>query len=252
MNRGEARFSLLVAAHGERIAHAYNDNVKRLAANLAARATFSELRFGFLSGEPEMEDALLAFRSPSVLVYPLFMSDGYFAQIAYDRLHDAAVRRIPSLRLQILPPLGLDPTLAGIVVRRAAAAAGAASFAPADTNVVLVAHGSTRERASLTATRTLAERIRKIGCFAQVSGVFLEQAPFLVDFLRRSPGPSVVVGLFTGEGLHGRHDLQGILSSSPVDHIIYAGNVGAWPEIADIVAATATREILGDVAIVSS
>lgn len=189
-----------------------------------------------------MEDALQAFQSPSMLVYPLFMSDGCFTRIARGRLQEAAARRTPSLRFKILPPLGLDPTLAMLVAGRAAAAAGAAGFSPAYTHVVLVAHGSTRDQASLIATRTLAQRIGNIGRFARVSAVFLEQAPSLADFLRRPSGPAVVVGLFIGDGLHGRHDLRCPLAGFSAADIVFAGNVGTWPEIADIVAATAARK----------
>ena len=46
-----------------------------------------------------------------------------------------------------------------------------------------------------------------------------------------------MVGLFAGEGLHGREDVARLMAVLQRRDIAFAGNVGAWPEIVDIVAA---------------
>lgn len=243
--RGRAnRIALLLAAHGERLAGAANDSVVRLASALAACKVADEVGIGFVKDRPSIGEAIDTFTASDIVVYPLFMSSGYFAGVRLKQLCADAVATRPELAIRILPPLGRESALAAVVADRADAAARRLGQASIGTTVVLMAHGSTQDQASYIATTELADRLRKLKRFSDVVAVFLEQPPTLTDVLSRQSGPVAVVGLFVGDGLHGGEDVARSIAALQRSDIVFAGNVGAWPEIADLVAAavvSATR-----------
>lgn len=235
---GAPDVGLLLLVHGERREGAGNAAALRLASDLRARRVAAQVEIGFLSGTPGIAQALGRLAGLEVLVYPLFMTDGYFLGIARDQLRRVAEAGGAGLRtLTMLPALGLDPALADVIAGRAAAAAEAAGFDPRRTGVVLVAHGSARERASSAATEALAGRLRARRRLGDVATAYLEQAPSLAEALSGLNGPAVIVGLFTGDGLHGLLDLSRTIGDLGRPETLFAGNVGTWPEIAELVVA---------------
>jgi sirohydrochlorin ferrochelatase len=235
--RGDLVPALLVAAHGERGGAASNDGVRRLTAELAASAIAGEVDFGLLSGAPSIADGLRSLRATEVLVYPLFLADGFFAAARLPRLIEAANAGAARI-VRLLPPLGLDPALAALVARRAGDAARRLGAAAAQTTVVLLAHGSNRDQASREAAGRLAALIAARRRFRAVRIAVLEGGLTLGETLDAVRGPAVVVGLFAGEGLHGAEDVPALLAARDVG---FAGNVGAWREIAGVVAAAVGR-----------
>jgi sirohydrochlorin cobaltochelatase len=232
---------VLLAAHGERGAHADNSGVERLAAELSRREAAAEIGFGFIKGAPTIAEAMRAFNAPRILVYPLFMADGYFTRIRLPQL--IAEAKSPGDRIvRTLPPLGLDPALAPLVAAKASSTARSGHHSDQQqVAVILLAHGSTRDAASRRATQELARQVRALDRFAVVACAFLDEPPALEDIVAHSPGPTVVVGLFAGEGLHGREDIPRLITALRRPDVLFAGNVGTWPGIVDIVAATISR-----------
>ena len=81
-------FALLIVAHA-----AGNGGVAQLAAELARRNVAGEIGVGFIKGIPAIDEMLRALASPTVLVYPLFLSDGYFNRVRLPQL--LAKARVP-------------------------------------------------------------------------------------------------------------------------------------------------------------
>src|SRR5262245_37908049 len=99
---GRPPFALLIAAHGERRADADNVGVVRLATNLAGKGVAAEIGFGFIKGSPTVDEAIGALLSREVVVYPLFLSDGYFTRVALPRLVEQAKQRDATRTMSIL------------------------------------------------------------------------------------------------------------------------------------------------------
>jgi sirohydrochlorin ferrochelatase len=226
---------LLLAAHGERREGATNQSVASLAADLRARRIVAELRVGFVKGVPAIADAMDGFSAAEVVVYPLFLADGHFTRVRLPALLSASSARNRPVR--VLPPLGVDPALALLVCEKAARLCHAGGFAPEDASLVLVAHGSARYAASRRAADQLSQRIAESGRFAGLASAFLEEGPPVTQVLGSVPGPVIVVGLFAGEGLHGREDIRRLVAAADRSDVFAAGNVGVWPEVADLVVA---------------
>ena len=231
-------FALLLAAHGERRDGAGNDGVAQLAADLLRRNIAGEIGIGFIKGIPAIDETLRALASPMVLVYPLFLSDGYFNRV---RLPQLLAKAGVARTVRVLDPLGLDPALADLVARKAGMAAHEAAFAQARTTVVLLAHGSASDPASRQATELLARRLDQRAAFLAVRSAFLEEPPSLAEVVASVDGPAVAVGLFAGEGLHGGVDVPQLLGELGRDRIAFAGNIGTFEGVADLVAAAVTR-----------
>jgi sirohydrochlorin cobaltochelatase len=228
---------LLLMAHGERRKGAGNAAAMRLVSDLRIRRVAGQVEIGFLRSAPTIAQALRGLAGAEIHVFPLFMSDGYFARAGRDELRQALRAGRCDRRLTLFPPLGLDPALADAIAVRAVTAARTAGCKAGDAELVLVAHGSSGDPASQAAAEALAQRVRRLGVFGTTRTVFLEQPPFLCEVLSSRRGPTVVVGLFAAEGRHGHVDLRRSIAAPARPEILFAGNVGAWPEIGDIIAA---------------
>jgi sirohydrochlorin ferrochelatase len=215
--------------------------VAALADAVARSAVAAETRCGFISGTPAIAAALAGFAARDVLVYPLFMSEGYFTRVRLPQLL-AAAAPVSGRRVTLLPALGCDPRLAALIADKAGVAVRARGFAERDVAVVLLAHGSRSDAASRHAAQHAARRIDALRRFAGVACAFLEEPPALADCIAALSGPAVVIGLFVGDGLHGGQDVPALIGALG-SRAMFGGNVGSWPEIAGIVTAAVAARV---------
>ena len=220
-----AEVALLIAAHGERSPDATNDGVKRIARGVSAHGLVSDVAVGFINGLPSIGEAFAALAAPRVIVYPLFASSGYFTRDRLVQLLDEANER--GRDVEVLPPLGLDPGLPDLVLDCATAAARARGFAPEASTVILLAHGSRRNSASREATEQVARAIEGRSAFLSVGIALLEERPFMDEAMAPVEGPAVVVGMFSGEGMHGARDAPRLIAALNRPDVIYAGVIGS-------------------------
>ena len=246
MTAGRRPFGLLLAAHGERRTDADNAGMARLARSLADKGVAAEIGFGFIKGSPTVDDAIAALLSQDVIVYPLFLSDGYFTRVALPRLVEQAKRRDARRAIRILPPLGLEPALADVIADEVAAAAHSRANLPAETSIVLLAHGSKKDQASRMATERLADRLRQRQCFCDTRTALLEEAPSLADAIEGMRGPTIVVGLFAGEGMHGADDAKRLVAELKRDDVRLIGPLGTFAGIETLIVSAVTRRMLAE------
>ena len=226
--------ALLLAAHGERRPDAGNTGAIQLARALAARGLVAEVAIGFISGTPGIREALETLTASRILVYPLFASSGYFTRDRLVQLLDEA--RGDGRRIDMLPPLGLDPGLPDLLCDQAMACARDHGFAPEDCRFVLLAHGSKRNPASRQATEQVAREIETRAVCRKVAIAFLEEPPSLEEAAASIGGPTIVLGLFSGEGLHGAKDAPRLVARLGRRDIVFAGIMGSGSGIEDLVA----------------
>lgn len=220
--------ALVLAAHGERQPDADNVGVKRIAKALSQRHVASAVEVGFIKGEPTITEVLRSINAARILVYPLFASNGYFTRDRLVQLIDEADNR--HAITEVLAPLGLDPGLPGVLLERCIELAEANGFGRAAA-IVLLGHGSRRYPASRIAARQLADRLRGRGRFSDVTFALLEERPSLSETVAQLDGPVIVVGLFSGEGVHGAADARRLVAEVGRSDVIYAGVVAAFPGI---------------------
>ena len=234
---------MLIAAHGERSPGATNEGSMRIARAVSARKVVSEVSVGFINGVPTIGQALAALAASKVIVYPLFASSGYFTRDRLVQLLDEANRE--GKNIEVLPPLGLDPGLPDLVLDRAAGIARESGFAPDASTVILLAHGSRRYPASREATEQMACKIERRAVFRSVGIALLEERPFLGEAAALAKGPAVVVGLFSGEGMHGATDAPELIADVGRKDVVYAGVVGGIEGIEDLVVRSVAAALRG-------
>lgn len=229
----------MLAAHGETSGEVNNLGLLQIASTLSARGVAAEIGTGFLKGSPSIAEAIGTFAMNDIVAYPFFFSNGYFSRIRLPQLLKKGRRN--GQTIEILPPLGLDPALAGIVGRKAAAVAAARGFDVNQTTLILLGHGSRKDAAPRWAAERLAKFVGGQGRFQAVCVAFLEEPPGLEEAAAGVAGPLVVVGLFSGDGIHGGGDASRLFAELGRQNAVFAGNAGNDPEIADVIAAALNR-----------
>jgi sirohydrochlorin cobaltochelatase len=239
-----SRVAVVLAAHGDRGSLERNAVLRAHAERLRDRARFGAIFCGVLNGEPALVDVLreAGCAGPDlILVYPFFMSGGYFVKkVLPERIAEAGIAR-PH---KILEPLGLDPALPGLLLRLSLQTAGGAGFSPAETRLLVAAHGSKIGRTPAETAEAIARAIRVRSPFKEVTAAFIEEPPFIAESLRVTALPTVVAGLFSGDGMHGHDDVGEAIKGASAP-CAYTRPAGSDPEVAALIEALVLRA-LGD------
>ena len=242
MSEAETRLAVVLVAHGERGGDFANSALLSHAGALRREGRFAAVTAGVLNGSPSLEQALegaAASGAEEILVYPFFMADGYFCnKVVPKRIAAAGLAD----RCHMLPPLGLDPGLPPLLLRDAVAAARSAGFDSQASRLLVVGHGSKGSRASVRATEEVAAIVARVGAFGSVATAFLEEPPFLDDALVGPRPPTVVVGFFSGDGLHAAEDVPGAIADTAAN-AVYVGAVGGKPGVVDLIVAAVGRAV---------
>lgn len=145
-----------------------------LAARVAADLPDWRVRSATLAN-PGALDAALAASGPSPLVYPFFMTAGWFTGDALRNRLAAAPGAC------ILPPFGTDPALPGLAADLLRGVIAAQGWDPAETRLLLAAHGSGRSRNAARDTESFAAALDRLLPLREIRLGFIEEPPFLAD-----------------------------------------------------------------------
>lgn len=230
----------VIVGHGERGGAGSNELLIRQAAAVDALGRPHNIRAfaGVLNGSPSFEDALQTAMTATVgpvLITPFFMSSGYFVETVLPRrIAEADAKH----RCRVVGPFGDDPGLVPVMHKIATQHADSAGLDTSQARLLLVGHGSrSGAPASARSTRLAASRLARLDEFHCVDIAFLEEAPLVADVLTYCARPSVVMGFFSGDGLHAREDVPDAIETwgRPA---VYTGPVGAASEVPELLFAT--------------
>ncbi|MHA1165688.1 MAG: AsmA family protein, partial [Alphaproteobacteria bacterium] len=243
MNTHPERFTALVlAAHGDRGGPGRNESLARHVAALAKRKEFVCVTGGVLNGEPTLEAALRQAEkngAKQILLYPMFMSDGYFVGNILPERIAAARLSVPH---KILKPFGLDSRVPLMMLENALRAAASGELDPGKVDLLVAGHGSKFGPGNADATRAAAQAMAEHSPFRAIDVAFLEEAPLILEALRKHHNRSVVTGFFSGEGMHAGDDIPAAISESGAA-AIYAGPIGLDPRVPDLIATSALHAL---------
>jgi sirohydrochlorin cobaltochelatase len=202
------------AAHAERI---------------AARGLFAEVRGSALRGRPGLVEVLSTVKAPEIVFAPLLMAEGYTLRAMLAKLdHGAAC-------LTVCRPIGVHPHLADMIAAKALAMCATRSRRPAETALLIVAHGTERHPDSGATARRHAAQIAARRTFAEVVVGFLDERPRVPEALAALRAPHcVAVGLFVDAGEHGEEDVPALLAPAG-ERAVYAGPLGPDPLITELI-----------------
>lgn len=186
------------------------------AAEIRRRKVFAGLECAFWKEEPSLRDAIFLFDPESihdVYVVPNFISEGYFTQTVIPReleLGGRVTKRSNGQVWKYCEPAGNHPSMTGLLVKRAHDVAP--DVDPAETSLLIVAHGTDLNENSAAAAKREAEKIRALGKYASVLNVYMEEPPLVSDWRKLTRTPDVVVvPFFISDGLHSYEDIPALL-----------------------------------------
>jgi len=215
--------ALLIVAHGSTVNPDSSAPTLAHAAEIRRQKMFAAVECAFWKEEPSLRDALFLFDPESVrevFVVPNFISEGYFTQTVVPReleLNGPITKRSNGQIWRYCEPVGNHPLMTELLLKRAHEIAPDA--APAQTSMLIVAHGTDLNENSAVAAKREAEKIRALGKYAVVLNVYMEEQPFVSDWCKLTTTPNVVVvPFFISDGLHSYEDiprLLGIASRHP-------------------------------------
>ena len=203
------------------------------AAEIRRREIFAKVECAFWKEEPSLRDALFLFDPESireVYVVPNFISEGYFTQTVVPReleLNGEITTRSNGQIWRYCEPVGNHSLMTELLLQRARGVAP--DVDPAETSLLIVAHGTDLNENSAVAAKREAEKIRALGKYAAVLNVYMEEAPLVSDWRKLTETPNVVVvPFFISEGLHSYEDIPRLLGMV-VAAVVDRGQPGSPP-----------------------
>src|SRR6266576_2751236 len=225
--------ALLIVAHGSTVNPDSRAPTLAHAAEIRRRKIFAEIGCAFWKEEPSLRDAIFLFDPETVrevCVVPNFISEGYFTQTVIPReleLDGPITKRSSGQTWKYCEPVGNHPAMTELLLKRAFEIATAVD--PAQTSLLIVAHGTDLNENSAVAAKREAEKIRGLGKFAAVLNVYMEEPPLVSEWRTLTKTANVVVvPFFISDGLHSYEDIPqliGIVVAAGVDR----GRPGSTP-----------------------
>ncbi|RZT87629.1 sirohydrochlorin ferrochelatase [Pseudonocardia sediminis] len=220
---------LVVVAHGSRdlrsaaTVSALVDVTRALAPDLDVRLAFLDLNL------PRLPEVLASVGSGPVVVVPLLLGSAYHARVDIPAAVDAAVGRLPHLRVTVADVLGPDPQIVG-AARRRLAEQGCSPDDPG-LGVVLAAAGSGRPGANDVVHRIAAGWPLAGAAFAAAAEPDVTAA--IADLRRRGAHRIAVAPWFLAPGRLLDRVYDGARAADP--DAVLAGPLGAEPSVARVV-----------------
>jgi sirohydrochlorin ferrochelatase len=210
--------AVVLVAHGERGGEGANARAVRLVDEVGrGLGGDTTVTVGFLKARPALEEALEQATAGGIarlIVLPLLMSDGYFAQALVPAVVASAGAH--ATRITLAPPIGCERAMHKLALDRARTIARRRGWETA--SVLVVGHGTRASPASRRTTEAAAAVIAGAAEFARcrVAFAFLDDEPPVAEALSRLPRPVVVVPYLWSAGRHALEDL-GALAEADVD-----------------------------------
>jgi sirohydrochlorin cobaltochelatase len=208
--------ALLIVGHGSTVNPDSSAPTLAHATEIRRRKLFAEVGCAFWKEEPSLRDALFLFDPESirgVYVVPNFISEGYFTQTVIPReleLNGRITKRSNGQIWKYCEPVGNHPMMTELLLKRAREVA--TDVDPAETSLLIVAHGTDLNENSAVAAKREAEKIRALGKYAAVLNAYMEEPPLVSDWQKLTSTHNViVVPFFISDGLHSYEDIPRLL-----------------------------------------
>jgi len=250
------RTAVILVGHGSARHPESAEPIHALAEALKARMPATEVAAVFMKQAPHLDQALDLVAAERVVVVPVFAGKGYYTDVLIPREMglDGPITRRQGREILYTEAAGCDPRIPGLMACRADGVVRSAGIDPTSASLLLIAHGSARPGGSGETPKAIAAAIAAMNHFAETKLAFLEQAPYARDWpqLLTGTGEVVVLPLLVAQGMHASQDIPPLFGLTPGQtgpvkihgkSVRMAMNLGAEPELVDIVASIVERAL---------
>ncbi len=191
--------ALLIVGHGSTVNPDSSAPTLAHAAEIRCRNIFADVQSAFWKEEPSLRDAIFLFDPDTIKnVYVV------------PNLNGRITKRANGQTWNYGEPVGNHPLMTELLVQRAREIAP--DVPENQTSLLIVAHGTDLNENSAVAAKREAERIRRLGRYANVLNVYMEEFPLVSDWRVLTNTPNVVVvPFFISDGLHSYEDIPVML-----------------------------------------
>lgn len=207
--------ALVVVGHGSALnplsSRATLDHVDEI----RRRGLFAEVRAAFWKEPPFLGQVLDGISAPRVFVVPNLACKGYITGEVIPQAMGLTGRLTErrDQRIYLADPVGTHPLIAATIAERARALIASGGLDVSDTCVLLIGHGSARNRQSSIQTQAVADAL---GLATATRTAFLEHPPLVQDWPRDCAAANVIaVPFMISNGLHGAEDIPALLGFDP-------------------------------------
>ncbi|GAB6054029.1 hypothetical protein JCM17960_28490 [Magnetospira thiophila] len=212
--------ALLLVGHGSSVNPQSSRATFDHAEELRCRDLFAEVAVGFWKEAPKLDVCLEGVTSETVYLVPNLACKGYITGEVLPREMDldGPVTRRNGQRIVVCDPVGTHPLMAEILADRACSIMTDQGLHPDETCLILVGHGSSRNRKSAIQTEAVAARLAQMQLAADVRTAFLEHPPLVNEWAGDTAKRNVIVIPFMiSNGLHGAEDIPRLLGLAADD-----------------------------------
>ena len=207
--------ALVVVGHGSALnplsSRATLDHVEKI----RRLGLFAEVRAAFWKEKPFLGEVLDGVSQPRVFVVPNLACKGYITGEVIPRAMGLTgpVTERRGQRIHLADPVGTHPLIAATIAERAGALIASGGLEASDTCVLLIGHGSARNRQSSIQTQAVADAL---GLAVDTRTAFLEHPPLVQDWPGDIAAANVIAMPFMiSNGLHGAEDIPALLGIKP-------------------------------------
>jgi sirohydrochlorin ferrochelatase len=169
------------------------------------------------------------------LIYPLFMTEGWFTgDNLRKRLHTAPDARV-------LRPLGVSPALPDLAANFLREVLAERNWAAGDTQLFIAGHGSGRSHNSARDTRAFANALAQRITFAEQRVGFVEEPPYLADQAAGLGQQSICLPFFAMTLGHVIDDIPEALNATGFEGV-RLDPIGCAPAVPQLVADALSSE----------
>lgn len=194
---------LLLLGHGSSKHPDSSRSVRMHADLLQLCGKYDSVRCAFLKEEPFIDDCLAGLENESVIVVPDFLAEGYFTRQVIPKKLNLALQHD---NIRYCPPVGTHPLMVDLIKDAVNNVMG--DWAPAQTSLLVVGHGSGKNPCSKQTLLSHLNVIRQTSSFAQVVDLWLEEIPLVRSWSEVATQQNVIILPFLlNDGQHGGWDI---------------------------------------------
>ncbi len=215
-----SRAALVLVGHGSSInPHSSAPTLAR-ADEIRNRSLFAEVHAAFWKEAPRLSEILDSIDAPEIFVAPNLACKGYITGEVIPREMGLTgpVTERDGKRIVLCDPVGEHPRVAEAMAERARTIIETEGVAPDDACVLLIGHGTARNKQSSIRTWALADALNALNVAAEAQAAFLENAPLVKNWPEQTrAGAVIAIPFMISNGLHGAEDVPALLGIDPKD-----------------------------------
>ncbi|CCQ74016.1 CbiX/SirB N-terminal domain-containing protein [Magnetospira sp. QH-2] len=220
MDRSFKDAALVIIGHGSTQNPQSSKATLDHADDLRQRDLFAEVRVGFWKEAPKLDQCLEGIAAETIYLVPNLACKGYITGEVIPAAMGltGTITERDNKKLVLCDPVGTHPLMAEVLADRACSIITEHGLHPDHTCLILVGHGSSRNRKSAIQTEAVAAKLAEMQLAADVRTAFLEHPPLVNEWHNdTAKGNVIVIPFMISNGLHGAEDVPRLLSLDPLD-----------------------------------